>query len=473
MGSLAHIGGKMQKLKYSLTEGPIFSRLFFFALPIMASGLLQVMYNMADNIVVGSFSGDNLALAAVGSTGTLTTLIVNFLMGFATGSSVIIARSYGAKDSVGLRASINTSAALAIIGGLLFALLSFVLSEPLLAIMGTKDELMSRAVLYFRIICVGIPASTVYNFGASILRSLGDSKKPLYILAVSGLANVILNFIFVIFCGMAVSGVALATIISQYLSAGAVVFLLLRQKDERTRLNLRTIGIDRRVIGKILRIAIPASLQSSLFSISNILIQSGVNQLSVPEVSGKTISGNIDGLVYTAMNSYCQTAMTFVSQNYGAKRPDRVKKIMLYTILQVSLVGIFLGQLILLFGNKIVGIYVDASDPNREAVIKYSLEVMKLILNIYFLCGIMETLTGILRGLGNSFLPMIISVAGVCGLRIVWILIFFPMETFHNLTGIYLSYPITWVFCITALSAALVFEYRKKKRKLMSEGAID
>ena len=452
-----------------MTEGPIFFRLLLFALPVMATGLLQVMYNMADNIVVGSYSGDNLALAAVGSTSTLTTFIVNFLMGFATGSAVIIARYYGAKDKESLRASINTSAALAIIGGVAFAFISFILSEPLLAIMGTKSELMSRAVLYFRIICIGIPASTVYNFGAATLRSMGDSKKPLYILAISGLANVIMNFVFVIFLGMSVSGVALATVISQYLSAGSVVVILLRQKDDSAGLNLRSIGIDRRVIGKILRIAIPASLQSSLFSISNILIQSGVNQLSVPEVAGKTIAGNIDGLVYTAMNSYYHTAMPFVSQNYGAKRFDRIKKTIVYAIIQVSLIGVIMGQIILMFGEQIVGIYVDATDPNRELVIKHSLEVMRLILNIYFLCGIMECLSGMLRGIGNSLAPMIISVGGVCGLRIIWIFVFFPMEKFHTLRGIYLSYPITWIFCITALTAVLVREIRIKSKNALTE----
>ena len=459
----------MKREKHSLTEGPIFFRLLLFALPVMATGLLQVMYNMADNIVVGSYSGDNLALAAVGSTSTLTTFIVNFLMGFATGSAVIIARYYGAKDKESLRASINTSAALAIIGGVAFAFISFILSEPLLAIMGTKSELMSRAVLYFRIICIGIPASTVYNFGAATLRSMGDSKKPLYILAISGLANVIMNFVFVIFLGMSVSGVALATVISQYLSAGSVVVILLRQKDDSAGLNLRSIGIDRRVIGKILRIAIPASLQSSLFSISNILIQSGVNQLSVPEVAGKTIAGNIDGLVYTAMNSYYHTAMPFVSQNYGAKRFDRIKKTIVYAIIQVSLIGVIMGQIILMFGEQIVGIYVDATDPNRELVIKHSLEVMRLILNIYFLCGIMECLSGMLRGIGNSLAPMIISVGGVCGLRIIWIFVFFPMEKFHTLRGIYLSYPITWIFCITALTAVLVREIRIKSKNALTE----
>ncbi len=432
----------------------------------MASGLLQVMYNMADNIIVGSFSGDNLALAAVGSTGTLTTLIVNFLMGFATGSGVVIAHSYGARDEQRLHSAIHTAAALSLFGGVLLGSLAALLSEPLLLLMGTKSELMSRAVLYFRIICIGIPASTVYNFGAAILRSIGDSKKPLYILSVTGLVNVLFNLVFVIGFGMSVEGVAIATVIAQYLSAITVVVLLLRQREESCRLKPRSIGIYRQVLGRILRIAIPASLQSSLFAISNIFIQSGVNRLSVPEVAGKTISGNIDALVYTAINSFSHTAMTFAAQNYGARKKDRIKKIFFYTILQVSLVGIILGQTILLFGRPLVEIYVDALDPNREAVIEYSLEVMRLILNIYFMCGIMDALSGFLRGLGNSLAPMIIGVVGICGLRMVWILVFFPMEPFFNLTGIYLSYPITWVFCITALAIVLYIEWKKKKRAM-------
>lgn len=454
----------MRNVKKTLTEGPIFFHLFLFSLPIMASGLLQVMYNMADNIIIGNFSGDNLALAAIGSTATLTTLIVNFLMGFATGSGVIIARNYGAKDENGLRTAINTSAALSILGGVFFAFIAFLFSKPLLTLMGTKDALMTRAVLYFRIICVGIPASTIYNFGAAILRSIGDSKKPLYILSVSGIINVILNILFVMCFDMTVDGVALATVISQYLSAGAVIVLLLKQQDERCRLNFGSIGFHKQTLGKIMKIAIPASLNSSLFAVSNIFIQSGVNQLSIAEVSGKTIAGNIDSLVYTAINSYYHSSMTFISQNYGAKQYDRIKKIIFYVILQVSVVGIVLGQAILLFDREIVEFYVDASDPNREAVIEYSLEVMRLILNIYFVCGIMDSLSGMLRGLGNSLTPMIVGLLGVCGLRMVWILVFFRMEMFHNLTGMYLSYPITWVFCISALSVALAMEYRKKKR---------
>ncbi len=450
----------------SLTEGPIFSRLFLFTLPIMASGLLQVMYNMADNIVVGSFSGNENAVGAIGSTAALTTLIVNFLMGFATGSGVIIAQSYGAKDKQSLKSAMHTAAAIALIGGISFATIAFIFSENLLVLMETKNEFKDYAVTYFRIICVGIPASTVYNFGAAALRSLGDSKKPLYILGTTGLINVILNLVFVIGFHMTVEGVAIATVTAQYLSAIAVVYFLLKQDDENCRLKLKEICINRNSLIRILKIALPTSLQSSLFAISNIFIQIGSNQLLAEQVSAKTIAGNIDNLVYTAVNSCSHTAMTFVAQNYGAKRFDRIKKISLYTVIQVCLVGIILGQLILLFGRDIAGIYIDQNASNRQMLLDYTLEVMTLILNIYFMCGIMDSLAGMLRGLGNSFLPMIIGVLGICGLRMVWIFVFFPMDMFHNLTGLYLSYPITWVFCIIALGIALAVEWRKKKKLL-------
>ena len=460
---------KMQSTKRSLTDGPIFLRLFLFTLPVMASGLLQVVYNMADNIVVGSFSGDNLALAAVGSTGTLTVLIVNFLMGFSTGASVVIAHSYGAGDDNQLHAALHTAAVIAICGGLTLGSLAFLLANPLLALMGTKAELMSRAVLYFRIIAVGIPATTVYNLGASVLRATGDSKRPLYVLAATGLINVLLNLFFVIVLGMTVDGVALATVISQYLSAITVVVMLLRHREERCRLKPRSIGVYRQALSRIIRLAVPASLQASLFAISNIFIQGGINQLSVAEVSGKTISGNIDGLVYTAVHSYSTTAMTFVAQNFGARKPERVRKTFLYTVIQVIVVGVLLGQLILLFGRDIVGVYVDAADPNREAVIEYSLEVMRLILTVYFMCGIMDALSGMLRGLGNSVAPMVIGIVGICVLRMAWILFVFPTEPFHNLTGMYLCYPITWIFCITLLAIMLWREWKRKKGTMLSQ----
>ena len=453
----------------SLTEGSIFARLLLFTLPIMATGLLQVFYNMADNIVVGSFSGDELALAATGSTASLTALIVNFLMGFGSGAGVLIAQAFGADDEDNLHKGIHTSAALAIIGGLSLSLIAFIFAEDFLVLMGTKEVLLSRATLYFRIISLGIPASTVFNFGAAILRSVGNSKYQFYILSTTGIINVLLNLVFVICFKMTVDGVALATIISQYLSAITVVVVLNNRKDYRTKLIFKRIKLHIGTLKRILRIALPMSLQTTLFSISNILIQTAANALPTLALSAKTIAGNIDNLVYTAINSYSHSTTTFIAQNYGANKMKRVKKTIFISALQVILVGVIIGQTLLLFGTELASLFIDANDPNKYQIIEYSLEIMTILLNIYFMCGIMDMLSGTIRGLGNSFVPMIIGIVGICGIRLVWIYCFFPMESLHNLTGLYLSYPITWVFCITALSIALFFVYKNKKNEMQLE----
>ncbi len=454
----------------SLTEGPIFSRLLLFTVPLMLTGLLQVFYNMADNIVVGSFSGDELALAATGSTGALTALIVNTLTAFATGSGVVIAQSFGAKDYNSLSKSIHTAMTLSVIGGLSLGVIAFTFSELFLGLMGTQEILMSRATLYFRIISLGIPASTVFNFGAAVLRSLGNSKIQLYILGTTGIVNVILNLFFVIVCKMTVDGVALATVISQYLSAVTVVIILCNVKDKNTRLDLKKLKIHTNLLKKILKIALPACLQTSLFSLSNIMIQAAANELPTLALSAKTIAANIDNLVYTAINSYSNSTMTFVAQNYGAKNMERVKKSIFTAAFQVTAVGVIIGQILLFFGERLAALFIDPLDPNKVQVIEYSMEIMRIILNIYFMCGIMDMLSGALRGLGNAVLPMIIGLIGVCGIRLVWIFCFFPMEHLHNLTGLYLSYPITWVFCITALGIALAVEWRKRKKECSSQG---
>ena len=457
----------MAKTK-SLTEGPIFKRLFLFTLPIMATGLLQVFYNMADSIVVGTYSGDELALAATGSTAALTALIVNFLMGLASGAGVIIAHSFGAGENENLRRAIHTAAALAIAGGFVLSIVAFIFAEEFLIMMGTQEVLLSRATLYFRIIALGIPATTIFNFGAAILRSVGNSKIQFYILSTTGLINVILNLIFVIGFGMTVDGVALATITSQYLSAITVIVLLIHWKDDRARLKPKYIRFHLSMLKRILKIALPMSLQSTLFAISNVLIQTAANGLPTLALSAKTIAGNIDNLVYTAINSYAHSTTAFVAQNFGAKNMQRVKKTIFVATAQVILVGVVLGQLLLIHGRLLASAFIDAADPNKAQVIEYSMEIMRIILNIYFMCGIMDMLTGVIRGLGNSLLPMIIGIIGVCGIRLVWIYGFFPIESLHNLTGLYLSYPITWIFCITALAIALYFVYKKAKAKIKS-----
>ena len=457
------------KVKRDLTEGPLFIPMIQFVIPIILTGMLQIIYNMADNIVVGRFSGDDLALAAVGSTSSLSNLIVNLLMGIAGGSGVVIAQSYGAKEYDKLSKAVHTSMVFSVIGGVFFCIFGLIISEPALALMDTKAELMNRALLYLRIICLGIPASAIYNFGAASLRSIGDSKTPLFILSGTGLLNVLLNLFFVIVCKMAVEGVALATIFSQYISAILVVIILFKRKNAPYALDYKKLKIDTVILKKILTLGLPAGFQGTLFSISNIILTAGMNSLPTTDISGKTIAINIEGLVYTAMNSYLHASTTFTGQNYGAKKPERIKKSIIYAVIQVAVIGFVGGQIINFFGRPLANLYIDATDPNKEAVMAAALELMKFMLSCYFLCGIMDTLSGALRGLGYSMIPMIVSIGAICVLRAIWVFFVFPTEQFHSLIGIYTIYPISWSLGLISLSIALLIIFKKLKDKINSE----
>jgi putative MATE family efflux protein len=359
-----------------------------------------------------------------------------------------------------------------VLGGIAFCIIGLIISRPALALMGTKEELMSRALLYLRIICLGIPASGVYNFGAAILRSVGDSKTPLIILASTGLVNVILNLIFVIVFGMSVDGVALATIASQYISAIAVVLILMKRKTQPYAVEKEKLQIDRDLLGEILRLGLPAGFQGTLFSISNIILTAGMNTLATTDIAGKTIAINIEGLVYTAMNSYLHASTTFTGQNFGAKKPERIKKSILYAVLQAFIVGFFGGMLVLAFGEPLAKLYIDANDPNRAEVLRAALELMTFMLSCYFLCGIMDTLSGALRGLGYSMIPMFVSIGAICVLRAIWVFFVFPLEPFHSLIGIYTIYPISWSLGIIFNTLALLVIYPKIKKSMISETKI-
>ena len=456
----------LTKSKRDLTEGPLFVPILTFVIPIILTGILQILYNMADNIVVGRFSGDTLALAAVGSTSSLSNLIINLLMGVAGGSAVVIAQSYGAKELDKLSKAVHTSMLFSVIGGIFFCVLGLVISKPALMLMGTKEHLMDRALLYLRIICLGIPASAIYNFGAATLRSVGDSKTPLYILSSTGLINVLLNLFFVIVCKMSVGGVALATIISQYVSAIVIVTILFARKNAAYSLDMESMGIDLAILKRILSLGLPAGLQGTLFSISNIILTSGINMLPDADISGKTIAINIEGLVYTAMNSYLHASTTFTGQNYGAKKPDRIKKSIIYAVIQVALIGFIGGQIINFFGEPLANLYIDPTDANKEAVLSAALELMNFMLSCYFLCGVMDTLSGALRGLGYSVIPMIISIGAICVLRAIWVWYVFPTERFKSLIGICTVYPISWSLGVISLIIALLIVFRRVKQKL-------
>lgn len=465
------------KLKLPLTEGPLFYRIFLFALPIMATGILQILYSMADNIVVGRFSGDENALGAVGSTSSLTNLSVNLLLGIAAGASVVIAQAYGARQEKVVSRAVHTALSFSLIGGIFFMILALIISRPVLTLMGTNPSFLSGAILYYRIIALGLPASAVYNFGAAVLRSIGDSKTPLIILASTGLANVGLNFFFVLGLDMSVEGVAIATIVSQYLSAIAVVVTLMHRRGECYAFSFKKLCLDRLILGRILRFGIPSGIQSAMFSISNILLVSSINALAkLPEygkhiVTAYTIAGNIDAVTYTACNSFHHAAMTFTGQNYGAKKYDRIKKVFIFALLQVVVMGVAVGQLELLFSREIISLYIDANLPlaETEHIMKLTQDILNLLLNVYFICGVMDVLSGTLKGLGYAISPMITSLSCICGLRFLWVYVVFPK--LYTPTGLLTSYPVSWSLAALVMGILLVFAWAKLKKQMRLEEA--
>lgn len=461
----------MVKTKARLTEGPIFFRLFLFTVPIMLSSLLQVAYNMVDSIIVGQYSGDELALAAIGSTGALTSLLVNMLMGVATGAGVVIAQYYGAKDSEGVSKSVHTTMTFSFISGITLAVLALLLSSQILIWMNTKEELFSRALLYFQIICVGIPATTIYNFGNASLRSVGDSKTPLYALILSSVIHVILSILFVAVWKLGIAGVAWATVISQYISAVLVVLTLAVRKGESYALSVKKMIIDGKILVRSLRYGLPTALQTSLFSLSNVLITVAANdKLTIAMLTARTPGGQIDNLVYAMMDAYTYSTMTFVAQNYGAKEGGRIKKGIFIALLQVLIVGVGFGQIITAISPFLAELFIAADAANRAEVIAETVNLVTFFLSVYWMCGLMNTLSGILRGLGYPTAPTVIAVTGVCGLRIVWIYLFYyPLAELHSLVGLYMCYPITWVFCVPAMAIALALIWRRVKPKLFQK----
>ncbi len=460
---------KLSKKKQDFTQGPIFVPMLLFVLPIMATGILQVLYNMADNIIVGQFSGDPDALGAVGSTSSLTQLLVNMLMGLAGGSGVVISHAFGAKNDELLSTTVHTAITFSLIGGISLSIIGFIIAEPVLIMMDTNPDLLPGAVLYARIIFLGVPASAVYNYGSVILSSVGDSKTSLYILSATGILNVLLNLLFVIVFNMSVAGVALATVIAQYVSATILISLFIRRRDEKYTLSLKKLGINGKVFKKILRYGIPASIQGSLFSISNVIITTGINALPKTDIAAKTIAANIEGIIYTALNSYLHTSMTFVGQNYGAKKPERIKKCIKCSVSQVLIVGLGLAGIMTLFAEPLAMTYIDPLDPHKTEVLTQAVNLMQMMLVAYVLCGVMEALAGSVRGLGYSVTPMLTNLVLNCGGRTLWVLFFFPMPIFNNLLGIYAVYPISWTLTIIAYAIILLSSKRLKKSELATE----
>lgn len=448
-----------QKKSYEMNmcEGPLAGKMLIFTIPLMFSGILQLLFNAADTIVVGRYAGSQ-ALAAVGSTTSLINLLVNMFMGLSVGANILISRYYGAKREEDIRETVHTSITVAALGGVLLAVLGNTFAKPLLVLMGSPADVVDLAAIYVKIYFMGMPVIMVYNYGAAILRAIGDTKRPLYYLTIAGVVNVILNLFFVVKLEMSVAGVALATVISQCVS----VVLLLRcmcQMEGSCRLELKKLGIHKEKAVLLLRHGLPAGLQGSVFSFSNVLIQSSINSFGSIAMAGSSAAANIEGFIYTAMNSFQQTALCFTSQNLGGGKHDRITKVLRNSILMVSFVGIVMGCGCYLFGEELLSVY--SSDPE---VISYGLIRFRWIGIPYFLCGIMDALVGMLRGLGYAIVPMAVSIIGACGFRIVWIATVFAR--FHSLDVLFSSYGISWILTGGTHFICFMIVWGRLKKKL-------
>lgn len=442
----------------NLCEGSILNKLLLFSLPLMASSMLQLLFNAADVVVVGQFAGKN-SLAAVGSNGSIINLLTNIFMGLSVGANVLVARYFAAKKEEKLRKTVHTSITISIVCGIIMAIVGVVMARQLLTWMQSPKEVIGLATLYLRIYFLGMPATMLYNFGAAILRGVGDTKRPLYYLSFAGVVNVVLNLIFVIILKMDVAGVALATIISQYISA-ALIFKCLAKEESAIRIEKQYLGVDKNILIRILKIGLPAGVQGSLFSFSNVIIQSSINSFGATVVAGNSAASNIEGFVYMAMNAFSQAIVAFVSQNIGAKKYERINKIVITTLISVSMVGLVFGNLVYILAKPLLGLY-----SGNGAVIDAGTKRLAVICTTYALCGIMDCMVGALRGIGYSVMPMIVSLLGVCAFRMVWIFGFFQMEQFHMIDTVYLAYPISWVLTFSVHVICYLIVRRKLKKK--------
>lgn len=440
------------KYEKDLTSGCIWKKILLFALPLMLSSVLQLLYNACDIVVIGRFR-DHTALSAISSTSSLINLITNLFIGLSVGSNIIMAKCYGQNDKDKAQKVVSTSIIISLISGVILAIFGVVFAKQLLLLMGSPSDVIDLATIYLQIFFVGMPFNLLYNFGSSILRASGDTKRPLYFLLISGLFNVGANLLFVIVFNMSTDGVALATIISQFISAILILITLLKEKGF-CHLSLKELKIDKNVLLEIAKVGLPAGLQGTIFSISNVIIQSSVNFFGSYVMAGNGAAANLEGFIYVCMNAFYQASITFTSQNYGAKKYDNIPKILKYNLYLVVLFGGILGISAYLSSGFLLNIYT--TDPD---VIKIGTIRMGIICVPYFLCGMMDVVVGSLRGLGKSTTPMIVSLLGVCGLRILWIFTIFRSNM--NLGLLYVSYPISWIITFMILIICFVYLYKK------------
>lgn len=441
------------KYEIDMCNGKLFSKIIKCALPVMATNVLQLLYNAVDIVVVGRYVGET-ALAAVGSTSSLINLIVNVFIGISVGASVVVAQSVGARDYNKSSDSCHTAVALSLILGVLLSILGNVLCRPLLVLMGSPENVIDQATLYMRIYFCGMPAFMLMTYGSALMRTVGDTKRPLLYFSFSGILNVILNLILVLKFNMGVAGVAIATVFSQYVSAAFLLYAL-THTDGYIKIYISDLRIVKESLIGMISKGLPAGVQSFIFGMSNVIIQSSINSFGSVVMAGSSAAANIEGFLYTAQNTFCVIATSFAGQNYGAKKYKRIDKTLIYCLLTVFVVGISIGGLIYTFSETLLGIYA----PGNVEAIGYGMIRFRFILLTYFLCGLMEVSTGVIRGIGRSVIPMLISVIGVCGVRVIWVLAVFPK--YKTLEMLFISYPISWL--VTLLILLLAYLILRKK----------
>ena len=449
---------KKKDYKMDMCTGPVLKKMLIFTIPLMFSSILQLLFNAADIVVVGKFAGDN-SLAAVGSNSALIGLVTNLFLGLSIGSNVLTAKYYGAKKDRHLRRTVHTSMLLSIISGVLLTFVGVIGARQILIWMQTPEEVLDLAAKYLRIYFLGMTATMVYNFGSALLRAVGDTRRPLYYLFYAGIINVVLNLIFVIGLKMDVAGVSLATVISQTISAVCIIVCLIREKGS-IHLELKELHINKVIFIEILRIGLPAGFQGILFSLSNVIIQSSVNSFGSVVMAGNSAAANVEQFVYFAMNSFHQAAISFTSQNYGAGNTKRIYKILRSSLICVTVVGLVLGNLEVIFGESLLKIYSSSNDVIEAGIVR-----LGLLARTYALCGIMDVMVGMIRGIGYSVMPMIVSLMGACVFRLVWIATIFRMERFHTVQVVYASYPISWVITISVHIVCFIWAMKKVKEK--------
>lgn len=455
---------KSNRYEIDMTEGALLPKVLMFSLPLIASGILQLLFNAADMVVVGRWAGKEY-LAAVGSTGSLINLMVNVFIGLSVGGSVAVSKAFGANDAAAVHKSVHTAMSLSLVAGVVVGLVGFIFCRPLLKLM--DNPVLDLATTYMKIYFLGMPFNMVYNFGASILRAVGDTKRPLIYLTIAGGVNVILNLITVIGLHMNVAGVAIATVASQAVSAALVVICLMRSNG-MIRLSLKDLRIHKRQLLEIVRVGLPAGLQGSLFSISNVLIQSSVNGFGEVVVAANSASSNLEGFVYTSMNAIHQAALTFASQNLGAGKIKRVRRSVWVCVATVTVIGLVMGNLMYLCGRPLLSLYLDdplAIDPlTGITVLDYGMKRMSYMLPLYCLCGLMDVMVGSMRGIGYSIMPMLVSLTGACLFRVLWIMTVFAANP--TLDVLYVSYPISWALTFGTHMLCYLIAGRKKLTSL-------